>query len=31
VAAVLADIESLPSAESHAPRSTSEPTTGLYL
>jgi len=31
VAAVLADIESLPSAESHRPWSTSEPTTGLYL
>ena len=31
VAAVLADIESLPSAENHAARSTCEPTTGLYL
>ena len=31
VAAVLADIESLPSAENHGARSTSEPTTGLYL
>ncbi len=31
VAAVLADIEALPSAETKADRAPSEPTTGLYL
>jgi hypothetical protein len=31
VAAVLADIESLPSEETRAERAQSEPTTGLYL
>ncbi len=31
VAAVLADIESLPTTETHHERSPSEPTTGLYL
>jgi len=31
VAAVLADIESLPTTETHRERSASEPTTGLYL
>ena len=31
VAAVLADIDSLPSAENQGARATSEPTTGLYL